>query len=115
MKILRNLWDAITRKGVQVGDPVWWAPKFARCVVTEVNSDGSFVFQGGPVVTNSRGREVPRWTVAATQKGIKWNELGFWQVGEGQLPKMGKDHQIVYPDPVALSGRGVGSFAVENK
>ena len=106
---------ALARRTPLVGDPVWWAPKRAQCVVTETHGDGSFVFQGGEIVKNKRGRQVPRWTVAARHAGATWKpDLGIWIVGEGPTPKRGRDHTVVYPEPVAMSGTSRGSFAVEN-
>jgi len=117
-----------------VGDPLWWCTKREKCVVTEVHPDGSFNFSGGPVIKNKRGRQVPRWSVAAKfytdqelralseQRGVSyaklkraathWHERGFWVVGTGPTPKYGRG-QLIYPKPVLMSGRAQGSFAVE--
>lgn len=94
-----------------VGDPVWWAPKQIGCVVTAIEPNGNVVFQGGEIVKNSRGRQIPRWTVAAGCSTYLWDEsLQMWIVGQGVTPKEVRG-AILKPSPVQLSGQAAGSFA----
>lgn len=98
----------------KIGEAVWWAPKGVGCVITDVLSNGNVVFQGGPVVRNKRGRQVPQWTVATGGETPQWDEsIQMWIVGQGPLPKNTRG-TIITPDPVALSGKSVGSFAVRS-
>ena len=103
-----------------VGDRVWWAPKQIGAVITEAFADGSFVFQGGPIVRNAKDREGPRWTVSSSyttrrqvrefseERGVEFEEvwkrathwrsdLGMWVVGHGPMPKRARD-RVVMPD-----------------
>lgn len=109
-----NIWVKVNQllgRYPAIGDPVWWAPKEVKAVITAVSPSGGFVFQGGEIVRNAKGRELPRWTVAAAVNAYIWNDAGFWQVGQGRLPrKVGE--QVVYPEPVAVSGKATGSFTV---
>ena len=96
-----------------VGESVWWAAKGVGCQVTHVRNDGMFIFQGGEIITNANGREVPRWTVAARLDAGKFDpSLGMWVVGQGPRPKRVRE-TIITPDAVVLSGKSKGSFAVK--
>ena len=108
---LKGLIRRFGRKRPTVGDPVWWASKAVGAHVTEIYGDGSVVFQGGEIVKNSQGREVPRWTVATVPDEMVWNHtLDCWVVGSGPLPRSVRG-VIIYPKPVLLSGKATGSFA----
>lgn len=98
----------------RIGDQVWWAPKGVGGVVTARYTNGNIIFQGGEIVKNKKGREVPRWTVAAGVNTYVWNaDIAMWVVGQGRLPKSARG-VIVTPDPVAVSGALKGSFAVKS-
>lgn len=112
MGILRIFKGLIT-KVPQVGESVWWAPKGVGCQVTSVEPNGNVIFQGGEIVTNSNGREMPRWTVAAKVDAFVFDQnLGMWVVGQGPRPKRVRE-TIVTPEAVVLSGKAKGSFAVK--
>lgn len=99
----------------QVGEKVWWAPKGLGCLVTHAGNGLVFQFQGGETIKNKKGRQVPRWTVQAKLGAATWdNILGMWIVGQGKTPKLVRG-TIITPDPVAMSGKSTGSFAVTNK
>lgn len=99
----------------QVGDPVWWAPKQVGCVITARHPDGSMTFQGGEIVKNVKGRQVPRWTAMTGRSTYLWDaRLRTWVVGQGPIPKIVRG-LVVQPQPVALSGSAQGSFAAERK
>lgn len=102
---------AVVGKLPGVGDQVWWAPKQLGCIVTARDLNGNFTFQGGEIVRNKRGREVPRWTVMAGLDSAKWDESSkMWIVGEGPAPKNVRGVVIV-PTPVVVSGQSKGGFA----
>lgn len=103
----------VVTKAPMIGDPVWYAPKRVGCMVIRVNvGQNSVVFRGGPVVKNKRGREVPRWTIQTRITNLRWNpHTKMFNVGEGPTPKVVRG-QVVYPDPVAMSGQAQGSFAI---
>lgn len=114
---MRNLFKlfqrGLARTVPRVGDPVFWAPKGLECVVTATNPNGSFLFQGGELVTNKMGRVTPRWTVAAGADSCLYDaELKVWIVGQGPLPRSVRG-TIITPEPVQLSGQATGSFAVK--
>lgn len=84
----------------KVGDPVWWAPKQAKCTVTKVESDGSLLFQGGPLVRRPSGKVVPRWTVATVAEECRWDpQTEVWVVGQGPTPKDVRG-TVIMPQPV---------------
>lgn len=95
-----------------VGDLVWWAPKQFMGRVTEVRGN-MVTFQGGELVENKKGRIVPRWTTMSRSENYKWDRQ-FWVIGQGPTPKISENGQIIYPDPVSLSGKSRGSFAVKS-
>lgn len=100
-----------------VGDPVWWAPKQVGCVVTKVYGDngGRIQFQGGPIVKNNRGRQLPRFTVETVGGGARWDtRLEMWVVGQGPRPRRAGE-LILLPDPVLISGQRRGSFATNTR
>jgi hypothetical protein len=102
----------LVSKVPNVGDPVWWASKQLGCIVTELQGNGTVIFQGGEIVKNGKGREVPRWTVATFATNAVWNgTIHMWVVGEGPAPKDVRG-TVITPDSVLLSGVGKGSFAV---
>lgn len=94
-----------------LGDLVYWAPKKVRGIVS--GREGNvIIFQGGEIIQNKRGREVPRWTVSSRSENfVRRDDLGLWIIGQGETPKL-VNGVVVYPEPVALSGSSVGSFAV---
>lgn len=109
---MTTLWIKVNQllgKVPKIGDPVWWAARGISGVITEQSPSGGFIFQGGNIVKNRKGREVPRWTVAASVKSYVWNDGGFWVVGKGPIPKEVRG-LVVYPKPVLASGKAVGSF-----
>lgn len=94
-----------------IGSPVWWAPKAVGLQVTAM-ANGSVVAQGGPIVRNVRGREVPRWTLSIPTPELKWDpDLGLFIVGSGQTPVVTRSGIVLCPEPVAVSGQMRGSFA----
>lgn len=111
---------------VVVGDRVWWAAKRQGFVVTEVCPDSSFVAQGGPIIRNRKGREVPRWTLMSVQREATWRpDVGCWVVGQGPQPKVARGRivgpdgkvldggvQVINPRPLSVSGHVKGTFAV---
>lgn len=100
----------------QVGDPVWWAPKRVGLSVRRVYPNGRILCLGGETIKNSKGRQVPRWSVATHGANCVWDsDLNMWILGSGQTPKIGRDQQVVYPKPVLMSGKAQGSFAVESE
>ena len=110
---LMRIFKGLVTKVPQIGEAVWWAPKGVGCHVTAVKANGNTIFQGGEIVTNANGREVPRWTVAAGVDAFVFdNNLGMWIVGQGPRPKRVRE-TIITPDAVALSGKAKGSFAVK--
>lgn len=94
-RIPRNLYYRFGGAKPRVDDPVWWTSKQVWGVVTKVESDGSFVFQCGPVVETRTGRQVPRWTVATHVEDAKWTGK-MWVVGNGPNP-VGR---VVNPEPM---------------
>ena len=93
-----------------VGSAVWWAPKRVGCVITAIR-DTLVTFQGGEIIRNRRGREVPRWTVQVEVKHLRWDaELGMFFVGRGPKPRT-QGGIVLTPEPLALSGTTRGSFA----
>lgn len=95
-----------------VGERVWFAKKRFGGVVTEANSDGSIVVQGGPIIRNSKGRQIPQFTTAAHSKDCVWNPAtSMWVHGKGPTPKNVRG-QVIRPEPIQASGRPTGSFAV---
>lgn len=98
----------------RVGDKVWWAPKGLGGIVTGRGEKGTMIFQGGELITNKKGRVVPRWTVAAGIDTYVWHaDIKMWVVGQGPTPKL-VNGQVITPDPVAVSGASTGSFAVKS-
>lgn len=94
---------SVTLRTPQVGDPVWWAAKQEKCVVTKVQSDGTVAFQGGPLVRRPSGKVVPRWTATTGGASMHWSDrLEVWVVGEGRLPKNVRG-TVIEPDPVNAS------------
>src|SRR4026209_2303235 len=106
MTILSRIKRLIT-KLPSVGDAVWWAPKQLGCTITKVRKDGVITFQGGELVTNSKGRVLPRWTVMATSYDYD-PAFNMYVVGQGLLPKNVRG-TIIKPEPVLLSGKATGS------
>lgn len=103
----------LTGPAVVLGSPVWWRPKSVGLSVQHIYSDGSVLLQGGPIVRNKSGREVPRWSVATLERNLKWHaDINMWSLGQGPLPKNVRG-QVITPDPVYLSGVAQGSFATQ--
>ena len=95
----------------QPGEAVWWAPKQLGAIVTSLNADGSFTFQGGELVKNSKGRLLPRWTVMAGADTVYYDpSVKMWICGQGKLPHAVRGI-VLMPEPVQLSGEARGSFA----
>jgi hypothetical protein len=107
IRLLKTL--VIPRPVPRLGDPVWWAPMRLGCQITEVRGP-EVIFQGGELVTNTQGRQVPRWTVMTTVEHMTFDPgISMWIVGQGEVPKDIRG-QVVRPTPVVLSA-ATGSFA----
>lgn len=101
----------VTLRLPSAGEKVWYAPKRCGMLVTRLRTDGMVIFQGGPIVKNKRGRQTPRWTVQARATDGVWRpDLDMWIFGEGPTPRNVRG-QVVYPDPVQITGKAQGSFA----
>jgi hypothetical protein len=99
-----------------VGDAVYWAKKEVGLQITRLfaNPRGEMIaeLQGGAIIKNKTGRQVPRWTVQSKVKYMKWDaDLGMWFVGQGPRPRA-VNGIIILPDAVVMSGTSKGSFAV---
>lgn len=99
-----------TPRTPEVGDPVWYGTKMCGCIITTIK-DGAVLFQGGPIIKNRKGREVPRWTVVVRESTLSWNpEAGWWVYGQPSIGTV-PEGIVVRPVPAALSGTNRGTFA----
>ena len=97
------------------GELVWWASKQIGCTVTKVSTNGILTFQGGEIIKNKKGRQVPRWTVQSRIENATFDPATqYWIVGEGLTPKVIRG-VVVTPKPVSVSGYAQGSFATARK